>query len=66
MAFIPSYASNRVLDLCKLIGLENRLFSRASEIESVFETPIDYAEVDIKLMSEKEKSIEYLQKVIGK
>lgn len=66
MAFIPSYASNRVMDLCKLIGLENRLFSQASEIESVFETPIDYAEVDIKLMSEKEKSIEYLQSIIGK
>ena len=66
MAFIPPYASNRVMDLCKLIGLENRLFSQASEIESVFETPIDYAEVDVKLMSEKEKSIEYLQSVIGK
>lgn len=51
----------RMMDLLKLVGLEDRMISTEKEFELV--EPIDWGKVDQVLKEERDKSIEYLMEI---
>lgn len=54
----------RMMDLLKLVGLEDRMVSTEKEFELV--KPIDWGKVDYVLKEERDKSIEYLMEITKK
>lgn len=58
---------SRITSLLKLVGLENRLFTKEDnmdEIQRVLTVPIDYTEVDRILNRQRAESIDYLRKAL--
>lgn len=58
---------SRITSLLKLVGLENRLFTKEDnmdEIQKVLTIPIDYTEVDRILNRQRAESIDYLRKAL--
>ena len=51
----------RMMDLLKLVGLEDRMIANEKELESA--KPIDWDRVDHVLMKEREKSVDYLMEL---
>lgn len=61
ISFIPSYASNRVMDLCKYLGLEDKIVSDFKTAMKTFENQIDYNVVRERLDDKIDYSEKYLK-----
>lgn len=59
--------SSRIIDLLKLLGLEERYFTDYNELKKsrIWEKEIDYNFVDEKLSRQKNYSIDYLKRVLA-
>lgn len=56
----------KMTDLLKRLGLEDRILTDISRLEALMNTPIDYERVDAVRKNEREKSLAYLEKMIGR
>lgn len=65
VSIIPEIASARLSSLLKITGLENRLMNSGGNDLSVIERDINYGFVNERINIEKEKSIDFLQRVIS-
>lgn len=65
IAMLPSYASNRVSDLCEMAGCSGRIITDVDQAIDLAWKPIDYAKVthNIELLVEDSKN--YLTKIIA-
>lgn len=64
VSVIPSYASNRVTDLCKIAGLENRIILRTSELDLILNERIDYSKVKNIMRKDIGDSKKYLNNIL--
>lgn len=60
---LPNKTSTRIESILKLVGLEKRIIKNLDEV-SWLDDRIDYKEINIKLASERKKSIELLRRAI--
>ena len=65
VSIIPEIASARLSSLLKITGLENRLMNSGGNDLSVIERDIDYGFVNKRIKLEKEKSMDFLKRVIS-
>lgn len=61
LALAPSYASNRVNDLCQLFGLASRVVHDAASVDRLLGKQIDYETVNIRVKEEIAKSEDFLR-----
>lgn len=57
--------NNRVVSLCNMLGLSDRIWSDTSSYESLFEQNIKWEEVDKKLNFYRLESVEFLNKALS-
>lgn len=65
---IANGLSSRLLDLLKLVGLEDHVFTSQDELENrmeVLQCPVDYERVDAVLAAYREQSIGFLRSVLA-
>ena len=60
---LPPNFSDRVVNILKETGLENRIVSKYNDF-SVCDSPIDFAPIDSWLDSQREKTLVYLQSAL--
>lgn len=60
-----SRGNNRVLDLCKMLGLSSRIWSDSSVYDDLYKQEIDWDYIDNLLNSKRLKSIKYLQEALS-
>lgn len=65
ISILPSYASNRVLDLCKIAGCSDRVITNVDQAINLVSKPIDYAQVKHNIEPIIEYSEKYLMKIIA-
>lgn len=66
VSILPSYASNRVLDLCKMAGCSDRVIDEGNQSIDLILKPIDYTQVMHNIESAVNYSKKYLMKIITK
>lgn len=59
-----SRGNNRVIDLCKILGLSNHIWNSSSSFESLFQKTIDWENVQEKLELLRKGSIDYLKNAL--
>lgn len=59
-----SRGNNRVLDLCKMLGLSSRIWSDSSTYKDLYKQEIDWDYIDNLLNSKQLKSINYIQEAL--
>lgn len=64
LSLVPSYASNRVQDLCDLVGLSSRVVQDASSTDELLREKIDYKEITPAVKKEVEKSETFLHSLL--
>lgn len=57
-----SRGNNRVIDLCEMLGLSERIWNEESTYETLMHTHIDWIKVDELLNEKRKASIEFLKK----
>lgn len=60
-----SRGNNRVIDLCKMLGLSSRIWSDSSAYDDLYKQEIDWDYIDNLLNSKRLKSIKYLQEALS-
>ena len=64
MFLIPE-RENKCLDFLKRTGLDNRVLKDSGQIHTLYNTIIDYSQVNIFIQEQKEISISFLNKNLG-
>ena len=59
-----SRGNNRVIDLCKFLGLSDHIWNSSSSFESLFHKTIDWENVQEKLELLRKESIDYLKNAL--
>lgn len=59
-----SRGNNRVIDLCKILGLSDHIWNSSSSFESLFHKTIDWENVQEKLELLRKESIDYLKNAL--
>ena len=59
-----SRGNNRVIDLCKILGLSDHIWNESSSFESLFHKTIDWENVQEKLELLRKESIDYLKNAL--
>jgi hypothetical protein len=64
LALIPAYASNRVVDLCELIGLRNRVIQNSDGVKALLGEEIDYDAVRCSISNKKSESLQFINMLL--
>jgi hypothetical protein len=64
IALVPPYASNRVVDLCEICGLENRIVTDNTDIASFVFKNICFDDARANVENERVKSIQYIKDIL--